>query len=101
LKTNLPQACAWAADIYAKTPADPVIVSTYAFALHQQGRDDEGLAALQKFTLAQLEQPSVALYYGILLAATGSHDKALHYLTLAEKGDLLPEEKKLLAEAVK
>lgn len=97
LKTNLTEAAQWAAEIYAQQPAEPVIVSTYAFALHVQGRDAEGLAAFQKLPPAQLEQPSVAFYYGLLLAATGD-SRAGHFLAIAEKdGQLLPEEKALLA----
>ncbi|HTL72056.1 MAG TPA: hypothetical protein VL863_02040, partial [bacterium] len=102
LHTNLTQACQWAAEIYRQRPAEPVIVSTYAFALHEQGHDAEGMAALQKLSSAQLEQPSVALYYGVLLAATGDKAKARPFLALAEKGgQLLPEEKRLLTEAGK
>jgi len=102
LHTNLMQACQWAAEIYGQRPAEPVIVSTYAFALHEQSRDAEGLAALQKLSPAQLEQPSVALYYGVLLAATDDKAKARPFLALAEKGgQLLPEEKRLLTEAGK
>lgn len=97
LKTNLTEAAQLAAEIYAQQPAEPVFVSTYAFALHLQGRDAEGLAALQKLSLTQLEQPSVAFYYGLLLAATGD-SRAWHFLAIAEKdGHLLPEEKALLA----
>ena len=96
LKTNLTQACQMAAEIHVQSSNDPVIVSTYAYALHLQGRDREGLAALQQLKPAQLEQPSVALYYGVLLAASGDHAQAAHFLALAEQdGHLLPEEKQL------
>src|ERR1035437_533032 len=98
LKTNLPQAYQWAAEACAQSPGNPVEASTYAYALHLQGRDQDGLAVLQKLKPAQLEQPSVALYYGILLAAT-SNDYAAPYLQIARtKGQLLPEEKQLLEE---
>ncbi|HXI70586.1 MAG TPA: hypothetical protein VNN22_09565 [Verrucomicrobiae bacterium] len=97
LKTNLTQASQWVADLYARQTNDPVIVSTYAYALHLQGRDREGLAAFQQLQPAQLEQPSVALYYGVLLAASGDHAKATPFLAIAEKEEhLLPEEKQLL-----
>ena len=71
LKTNLTQACQWAAEAYAEAPTNADVVCTYAYALHLQGRNQEGLAAMQKLKPAQLEQRSVALYYGILLCATG------------------------------
>ena len=102
LKTNVTRAGQWAAEVRAKNPDSPETVSTYAFALHLQGRTSEGLAELQKLKPSQLEQPSVALYYGILLVALGDHARAAHYLAIAEKSKaLLPEEKLLLAEADK
>ena len=100
LRTNLPQAFRWAAEIYAQQTNDPVIISTYAFAQHVQGHDGAGLAAFQALTPAQLEQPSVALYYGLLLSASGKPTEAAPYLEIARKhGQLLPEERQLLRAA--
>ena len=100
LKTNLTQAGQLAAEAYAQSPGNPDAVSTYAFALHLQSRDQDGIALLQKLKPAQLAQPSVALYYGVLLAATGNAS-ATTYLQIARtQGRLLPEEKKLLALAL-
>jgi hypothetical protein len=48
-----------------------------------------------------LDSPSVALYYGVLLSASGDTNKAGKYLGIARKADLLPEEKALAAEAAK
>jgi predicted Zn-dependent protease len=102
LKTNFTQACQWAAEVYAQAPTNSHVVSTYAYALHLQGRNQEGLAALQKLNPSQLEQRSVALYYGVLLSATGKAGEAAPYLQIARtKGQLLPEEKQLLAETDK
>jgi predicted Zn-dependent protease len=98
LKTNLTQACQLAAELYAQNTNEPPIVSTYAYALHLQGRDQEGLAALQKLKPPQLEQPSVALYYGVLLRAVGQTNEAARFLALAQiESSLLPEEKQLLS----
>lgn len=98
LKTNLTQACQWAAEACAQSPGNPSMVSTYAYALHLQGRDNEGLAALQKLKPSQLEEPSVALYYGVLLRAVGQTNEAARFLVLAQtQGSLLPEEKQLLS----
>ena len=47
------------------------------------------------------ETPSVALYYGLLLSAAGDTNQAAKYLGIAQKSDLLPEEKALAAEALK
>jgi tetratricopeptide (TPR) repeat protein len=102
LKTNLAEAFALAKEIYAQKPDDPIIVSTYAYSLHLQGRTREGVAALEQLKGLALEQPSVALYYGVLLAGMGEKEKASHFLALAEKsGQLLPEEKQLLSNAGK
>jgi len=102
LKTNLTQANLWAAEAYAQTPTNADVVATYAYALHLRGRNQEGLAALQKLEPAQLKRQSVALYYGVLLAATGNAAAAAPYLQIARTtGQLLPEEKQLLAETEK
>ncbi len=102
LKTNVADAYQWAADIYTEAPTNAHVVCTYAYALHLQGRSKEGLAALQKLKPAQLEQPSIALYYGVLLSATGKASEAAPYLQIARtKGQLLTEEKQLLTETDK
>ena len=101
LKIDVSKACQWAAEAYAKNPGNPIEASTYAFALHMQGWDKQGLAALQKLQPAELAQPSVALYYGALLAATGKADQAMPWLQIAQtNGHLLPEEQQLLSTAL-
>lgn len=98
LKTNLPQASRWAAEAYAAASNNPAVASTYAFALHRQGRTRDGLAILQKLPASLLQRPDVALYYGLLLAATGATNEASPYLQTARtQGHLLPEERQLLA----
>jgi hypothetical protein len=102
LKTNLNQAFQWASEVYGQSPNDPNVVCTYAYALQLQGRDQEGIAAMQKLKPSQLEQPSVSLYYGALLHASGHPAEAAPYLQIARSdSQLLPEEKRLLAEATK
>ena len=101
LKIDVPQARQWAAEDYAKKPDDPYIASTYAFALHLQGWDRQGLAIMQKLPPSELGQPTVALYYGVLLAATGKTNQAISCLRLAQTDShLLPEEKDLLSAAL-
>jgi hypothetical protein len=101
LKLNLSQAHDLARELYASHPAEAIIASTYAYSLHTQGRTKEGLAVLEKLKPETLETPSVALYYGLLTAAAGDAAKAARYLGLAQKAELLPEEKALLADAAK
>jgi predicted Zn-dependent protease len=102
LKTNSSQAGVWAKEVFLLNTNDPVGASTYAFALHQQGRTAEGLLVLEHLNQQLLEQPATALYYGVLLAAAGRADQASHFLHLAQADpQLLPEEKQLLLETLK
>ena len=101
LKLNLPRAYELAKDIFTEHPDEAIVTSTYAFSLHLQGRTKDGLTALEKLKPEALETPSVAIYYGLLLSETGATNKAAKYLGIAQKSDLLPEEKALVAEALK
>lgn len=101
LKTNLAQAGQWAAEANAARTNDPAFASTYAFALHLQGRTRDGLAILRKMDEKLLQRPDAALYYGVLLAATGATNEAIPYLQIAQtQGHLLPEEQRLLTKAM-
>jgi predicted Zn-dependent protease len=100
LNDNLSQAFQLASDAYAQRPEDPVVVSTYAYSLHLLGRTRDGVAALEKLKPESLAEPSVALYYGVLLAALHETNRAAPFLAIAQaKGQLLPEEIKLLTSA--
>ena len=101
LNFNLPHAHELARELYQSRPEDAIIASTYAYSLHLQGRTQAGLTALGKLKPESLELPTVALYYGLLLSAADEPAMAAKYLGLAKKGQLLPEEKTLLDEAVK
>ena len=101
LKLNLTKAHELAKEVFAQHPDQAIVTSTYAFSLHLQGRTKEGLAVLQKLKPEALETPSVALYYGLLLSATGETNQASKYLVIAKKAELLPEEKALAAEAIR
>ena len=101
LKTDLPKAFQLASEAYAENPTNANEASTYAFALHVKGWDKQGLAVLQQLPPAKLAEPSVALYYGVLLAAAGKADAARPWLEIARtKGHLLPEEQALLSAAL-
>ena len=101
LKLNLPKAHELAKEVYAQHPEEAIVTSTYAFSLHLQGRSKEGLAVLERLKPEALENPSIALYYGVLLVALGETNKASRYLDMAQRALLLPEEKALLSQAVK
>jgi len=99
LKLNLTKTYELARDLHTERPDDAIIASTYAFALHLRGSTGEGLAVLQNLKPEALEDPSVALYYGVLLSASGQPAQARKYLDLAPPAKLLPEEKQLLDNA--
>jgi Tfp pilus assembly protein PilF len=101
LNLNLPKTHELAKEVFTQHPGEAVIASTYAYSLHLQGRTRDGLAVLEKLKADALETPPVALYYGILLSAAGDTNKAGKYLSIAQKSDLLPEEKALATEATK
>jgi tetratricopeptide (TPR) repeat protein len=101
LKLNLPRAHELAKEVFFEHPEEAIVTSTYAFSLHLQGRTKEGLTALEKLKPEALEASSVAAYYGLLLSDDGQTNKAAKYLGIAQKSALLPEEKALVAEALK
>jgi len=98
LKINLEQAHRLAKENLAGRPEDPILVATYAYSLHLQGRTREGLAALENLEADSLTDPSTALYYGFLLNATHQFDRATSVLAVVKRTALLPEERQLLRE---
>jgi hypothetical protein len=88
-----------AAEIKGKEPSNGAYVSTYAFSLYTNGDVKGALQAMDQLGHDQLRDPSVAVYYGLVLAATGQKEKAREYLRRAAEATLLPEEKALVAKA--
>jgi tetratricopeptide (TPR) repeat protein len=86
-------------EVYTKDPKNPFYLSTYAYSLHLHNKGDEALKLFGTLTAQQLGDPSVAAYYGIILAASGEGAKARQYLELANGAKLLPEENKLIKKA--
>jgi len=89
----------YAAELYSAEPKNPVFASTYAFSLYKQGRAQAGLKIFQNLPPEQLNNPAMAVYYGILLAASGDAVTAKHYLNQSAKAFLLPEEQALVEQA--
>ena len=79
----------------------PEYGTTYAYILYQQGKVDDAQAVLMQMKPADFENPSDALYAGIIKTAAGEKDEAKRLLSIADKGkgDLLPEERALLERA--
>ena len=92
-----------AAEIYKLTPAQPVIASTYAMSLHRQKRDSEAIEVLRRLPPAALAAPSIAAWYGFLLAQNGEANAARPFLEAADrqKEQLFPEEAAMVASALK
>jgi len=96
LKSDVERGKALAREIYEEAPGSPAIISTYSFGLHVDGKDDEARRLLSSLDSKILEQPSQALCYAVVLAATGAQEEARKYFDLASRGNLLPEEKALI-----
>lgn len=101
LQTNLSRAHELAQKVYERDTNNFGFVSTYAYSLHVQGRTAEGLRIMETLKSAQLEDPSIACYYGAMLAANQQPEKARRYLDKALTAPILPEEKALVAAARK
>jgi predicted Zn-dependent protease len=99
LHVDLDRASKRATELYRKEPSDPAYVSTYAFSLYSRGDAKGALDAMGKLRVDQLQDPSLAAYIGIFLAATGDKEKARIYVERGKGADLLPEEKTLLGRA--
>ncbi len=97
LKSNLTEAVKLATEAYLQSPTNLNEISTYAYALCQQGKVAEGLEIMNHLTPEQRKQPTIALYYGILLAANNQKPEGKYYAKIAQTHeDWLPEEQKLL-----
>jgi Tfp pilus assembly protein PilF len=101
LNRDADKAHAWAKQVYDSEPRNLAYASTYAFSLHVQGKTPESLKILQALPPEELKFPPVAAYYGLFLAASGQPVKAAAYLRLGESAPLLPEEKSLVAKALR
>ena len=88
-----------AAETRGKEPLNGAYVATYAFSLYTHGDLKGALQAMDQLTQDQLRDPSVAAYYGVVLAAAGQKEKAREYLRRAAEATLLPEEKALVEKA--
>jgi len=99
LNLNADRAYRLAREVYQQEPKNADYAATYAFSLYLQGDVKQALQALAGFSEAELEQPQIAAYYGVLLASSGDFSRAAKFLDLGEKANLLPEEKKLVEKA--
>lgn len=87
-------------NLYGKEPSNAAYVSTYAFSLYANGDVKGALSVMTTLREDQLQEPPLAAYYGIFLAASGEKMKAREYLERGKQADLLPEEKALVDKAL-
>jgi Flp pilus assembly protein TadD len=99
LNADVERARKLAEQLYRKEPTNPAYASTYAYALYTKGDTKGALKIIGALNETQLREPSVAAYYGVLLAAGGSTQDAREYLKLGTAAKLLPEEKALIKKA--
>jgi tetratricopeptide (TPR) repeat protein len=87
--------------LHAKASSVPAFETTYAFALLKSQQASEALQIVQKLPREATEDPSIGLYYGLVLAGNGKGEAAKPYLAAALRSDrLFPEEESLARNAV-
>jgi len=89
-----------AKEVYEVQQTNAFFTSTYAYALHLQGKSAEGLRIMQSLNKEALENSSISGYYGLLLASQGEAVRSRRYLELGAKARLLPEEVRLFQQAL-
>jgi len=99
LDSHMERALVLARIAHEKQPQNPVAAVTYAFALHQHGRTEEGLKLMRGIEEKLLHQPAFAAYFGVLLADGGTDRESAQFLEIAQSGKLLPEERAMIAKA--
>jgi predicted Zn-dependent protease len=99
LKADVDRARKIAEQLHRKQGANAAYATTYAFALYSRGDTTGALKVLSTLAPTQLQDPSIATYYGVILAASGNTQKAREYLQLSSSAKLLPEEKELVKKA--
>jgi hypothetical protein len=83
---NRGQADRAAREVCEQEPKNPDYATTYALSLYLQGDVKKALQALAGFSEAELEQPQIAAYYGVLLANIGDFWRARrNFLIWAKK----------------
>lgn len=101
LRMNLDWAHKIASRVYEKNPTNPSFVSTYAFSCYLKGEKNTALRVLGALPSEQLREPAVAAYYGVILMGSSEQAKAWEFLAIAERASLLPEERALVANAMR
>jgi predicted Zn-dependent protease len=84
-----------AREAYEGSPTNSFFATTYAISLLWQKKNSEALNIMKALKPADLENPSTAGYYAMVLNANGEQSEAKKYLGFAAKSLHLPEEQRL------
>lgn len=87
--------------LHTEHPTNRAFAATYAYALHVEGKNDEGLKLLESLKEEELRHPAIAAYYVVMLVENGNLEQARSYLADAKRAALLPEEQQLLTAAAR
>ena len=85
--------------LHSDYPANRAFTATYAYALQTEGRGAEALQLLERLKEEELQYPSIAAYYVVILVENGKLERARPFLAHAKRATLLPEEQALLRAA--
>jgi Flp pilus assembly protein TadD len=86
---------------WAERSKDPAILATYGYSLFLQGKSEDALEMFERIPPQFAAHPSIAVYYAAVLAANGQMKKAQPFIKVADGGNILPEERELLADTVR
>ena len=99
LNLNMERAQALADEVYRQHPNNPVLASTYAYALHLRGQTEGGIKLMRSLDEKLLADPSCAAYFAAMLVESDTPAEAQKYIDIAQGGKLLPEELALVKTA--
>lgn len=99
LQRNLPQLTQQAEALNAVAGTNGIFASTYALALHLNGRSAEGLNIINQLPATEQTRAEVRPYRALLQAATGDKASVRSELLQAASQANLPEEKRLFTAA--
>lgn len=86
---------------WAERTKDPAVLATYGYSLLLQGKAEQALDMFERIPPQYAAHPSIAVYYAAVLAANGEMKKAQPYIKVASAGNILPEERELLADTIR
>jgi len=99
LHRNTDQSHQLAKEAHDRAPNDVNCAVTYAFSLSRLGKSADALAIIEHLPPDQLRDAHAAVYIALVLAESGQIESSNSFVTIADDGDIYPEEEPLLEEA--